>query len=61
MDATTDKDGIATFINNKVDYTNDFFMGKYYIKETGGCRNSGRFECHETEYGKVAESGLSIT
>lgn len=34
MDATTDKDGIATFINNKVDYTNDFFMGKYYIKET---------------------------
>ena len=34
MDATTDENGVATFFNNKVDYTNDFFMGQYYIKET---------------------------
>ena len=34
QDATTDENGIASFTNTKVDYTNDFFMGKYYIKET---------------------------
>lgn len=34
QDATTDENGVARFTNTKVDYTHDFFMGKYYIKET---------------------------
>ena len=32
--ADTDADGYASFKNNTVDYTDDFFMGRYYIKET---------------------------
>lgn len=32
-DATTDAKGKATFKNNAVDYTDDFFMGEYYILE----------------------------